>query len=190
MLVMAETDRARDELLVIRCQQGEAQAYEELVRAMERKLFYYVRRFVGSDENAADVLQEVWVAVFEKVRKLKDGGALRPWLYRIAHDKAISRFRRDRTEPAADAEPIEEVAEEAGETDWNALDARRVHAALDDLSGPHREVLTLFFLEGMTYTEIAQVTGAPMGLVKSRLHYAKRTLRGLLEKSRTEGVDA
>jgi outer membrane protein OmpA-like peptidoglycan-associated protein len=75
MIVMAERERARDGLLVIRCQQGEPQAYEELVRAMERKLFYYIRRFVGNDENAADVLREVWLAVFEKVGKLRDGGA-------------------------------------------------------------------------------------------------------------------
>ena len=93
MMVMAERERARDALLVIRCQQGEPQAYEELVQAMERKLFYYIRRFVGNDENAADVLQEVWLAVFEKVGKLRDGGALRSWIYRIAHDKAVSRFR-------------------------------------------------------------------------------------------------
>jgi len=80
MIVMAERERARDALLVIRCQQREPQAYEELVQAMERKLFYYVRRFVGNDENAADVLQEVWLAVFEKVGKLRDGGALRSWI--------------------------------------------------------------------------------------------------------------
>ena len=190
MIVMAERERARDGLLVIRCQQGEPQAYEELVQAMERRLFYYIRRFVGNDDNAADVLQEVWLAVFEKVGKLRDGGALRSWIYRIAHDKAVSRFRRDRTEPAADAEPIDEVVEETVEPDWNAFDARRVHAALDDLSRPHREVLTLYFLEGMTYAEIAHVTGASMGLVKSRLHYAKRTLRCLLEKTRQEGADA
>jgi RNA polymerase sigma-70 factor, ECF subfamily len=187
---MAEKERAHDALLVIRCQQGEPQAYEELVQAMERKLFYYIRRFVGSDESAADVLQEVWLTVFEKVRKLKDAGALRSWIYRIAHDKAVSRFRHDRTEPAAEAEPIDEVVEDTVEPDWNALDARRVHAALGDLSGPHREVLTLYFLEGMTYAEIAHVTGAPMGLVKSRLHYAKRTLRRLLEKTQREGADA
>jgi RNA polymerase sigma-70 factor, ECF subfamily len=190
MLVMAERERARDELLVIRCRQGEPQAYEELVQAMERKLFYYIRRFVGSDENAADVLQEVWLAVFEKIRKLRDGGALRSWIYRIAHDKAISRFRHDRTEPSADAEPIEEMEAETVEPDWNALDARRVHQALDDLSGPHREVLTLYFLEEMPYAEIALVTGAPLGLVKSRLHYAKRKLRFLLEKTQREGSDA
>jgi RNA polymerase sigma-70 factor (ECF subfamily) len=190
MTVVAERERARDELLVIRCRLGEPQAYEELVQAMERKLFYYIRRFVGSDENAADVLQEVWLAVFEKVGRLNDGGALRSWIYRIAHDKAISRFRHDRTEPTAEAEPIDEVVEETVEPDWSAFDARRVHAALDELSGPHREALTLCFLEGMTYAEIAHVTGASMGLVKSRLHYAKRALRRLLEKTQREGADA
>jgi RNA polymerase sigma-70 factor, ECF subfamily len=189
MFVMTEKERARDELLVIRCRQGDPLAYGELVRALERKLFYYVRQFVGSDENAADVLQEVWLAVFGRIRGLRDGGALRPWIYRIAHDKAVSHFRHHRTEPSAGAEPIEEIAEPTVDPDWNAFDARWVHRALDGLSAAHREVLTLFFLEEMTYAEIAQVTGVPMGLVKSRLHYAKRKLRRLLETSGLEGSD-
>jgi RNA polymerase sigma-70 factor (ECF subfamily) len=190
MFVMTTRQRARDALLVIRCQQGEPQAYEELVRAMERRLFYYIRRFVGSDQNAADVLQEVWLAVFEKIRGLRDGGALRSWIYRIAHDKAISQFRHGRTEPSVDGEPIEELVEETVDPDWCAFDARRVQAALDELSVPHREVLTLYFLEEMTYAEIALTTGAPMGLVKSRLHYAKKRLRCVLETDGREGSDA
>ena len=74
--------------------------------------------------------------------------------------------------------------------DWDRLDARRVHAALPLLSAPHREALVLNFLEGMTYGEIAQVTRVPIGLVKSRLHYAKKALRALLERPRQEGSDA
>src|SRR5512143_64379 len=181
MPVMTAKDRARDELLAIRCRLGESQAYQELVESMERKLFYYVRRFLADDEEAADVLQEVWLTVFQRLRQLRHGGALRPWIYRIAHDVAVSRFRHNRTEPTTDAEPLEE-AEEPVADDWDRLDARRVHAALAHLSAPHREALVLNFLEGMTYGEIAQVTRVPIGLVKSRLHYAKKALRSLLER--------
>ena len=186
---MAEAERTRDELLAMRCQLGEPLAFQELVETMERRLFYYIRRFLGDDDEAADVLQEVWLTVFQKIRRLKDAGALRPWIYRVAHDHAISRFRHNQKEPAAKADALEEAAEEAVETDWDCLDARRVHEALGDLSATHREALVLYFIEGMTYDEIAQVTGASLGLVKSRLHYAKKSLRALLEREHREGVE-
>jgi RNA polymerase sigma-70 factor, ECF subfamily len=187
---MADAERTRDELLAMRCQLGEPLAFQELVETMERRLFYYIRRFLDDDDEAADVLQEVWLTVFQKVRRLKDAGALRPWIYRIAHDRAISRFRHNQKEPAVDAGPLEAAAEEAVEPDWDRLDARRVHEALGDLSATHREALVLYFIEGMTYDEIAQVTGASLGLVKSRLHYAKKSLRAWLESEHREGVHA
>jgi len=187
---MAEAGRTRDELLAMRCKLGEPLAFQELVETMERRLFYYVRRFLDDDDEAADVLQEVWLTVFQKVRRLKDAGALRPWIYRVAHDRAISRFRHNQKEPAADADPLDAVAEEVVEPDWDRLDARRVHEALGGLSATHREALVLYFIEGMTYDEIGQVTGASLGLVKSRLHYAKKSLRARLESEHREGRDA
>jgi RNA polymerase sigma-70 factor, ECF subfamily len=107
----------------MRCQLSEPLAFQELVETMER--------------------------VFQKVRRLKDAGALRPWIYRVAHDLAISRFRHNQKEPAADADPLEAAAEEAVETDWDRLDARRVHEALSSLSATHRAALVLYFIEGM-----------------------------------------
>jgi RNA polymerase sigma factor (sigma-70 family) len=89
---------------------------------MERRLFYYIRRFLVVDDEAADVLQEVWLTVFQKVRRLKAAGALRPWIYRVARDRAISRFRHNQREPAANADPLEAAAEEAVEPDWDRLD--------------------------------------------------------------------
>ena len=64
-----------------------------------------------------------------------------------------------------------------------AYDGQRIHAALDELTLEHREVLVLRFLEDMAYEDIAAVTGCQMGTVKSRLYYAKRALRGILERS-------
>jgi RNA polymerase sigma-70 factor (ECF subfamily) len=67
--------------------------------------------------------------------------------------------------------------------EFTAEDAGRVHAALDRLAPEHREVLVLRFLEGMSYQTIARVTGERLGTVRSRLHYAKRALRDLLERT-------
>ncbi len=154
-----------------------------MVKVMEGRLFYYVRKFVDDDDSALDVLQEVWAAVFKQIRHLDEPESFRPWIYRIAHNKAVSRFRKDRNEPSFAAEEIDEAAAGVAEPDWGALDARRVHEELSRLSPAHREALILYFIEEMSYQEIAQATGAALGLVKSRLFYAKRALRARLENS-------
>ena len=178
---MGELERGREELIVLRCRLGEPEAFRELVDVMECRLFYYVRKFVEDDDSALDVLQEVWAAVFKQIKRLDEPERFRPWIYRIAHNKAISRFRQDQAEPSYAAVEIEEAVAQMVEPDWDALDAKRVHEAIGELSQPHREALVLYFVEGMSYEEIAEATGASLGLVKSRMHYAKKSLRAKLE---------
>ena len=81
-------------------------------------------------------------------------------------------------------EEAEQVPDPSAEAlDFSPEDGQRIHAALDELALEHREVLLLRFLEDMAYEDIAAVTGCQMGTVKSRLYYAKRALRGMLERS-------
>jgi RNA polymerase sigma-70 factor (ECF subfamily) len=170
----------RDELLVRRCQRGETAAFAELIRQWERRLFYFVRRLAPCEADAWDVLQKIWVRVLRDVRRLRDPGALRPWLYRLARNTAVSHFRlektyRERTEP--------DPAGDDARTDEGPLRLKNVefvHHALNRLPVAFREVLTLHFLEDMPLEEIAAVVGIPPGTVKSRLHYAKRALRELM----------
>jgi RNA polymerase sigma-70 factor, ECF subfamily len=171
----------RDELLVLRCQLGEPAAFDELIRTWEARLLYYLRRLVPQEADAWDALQRTWLAVFRDVRHLKEPRALRAWLYRVARNQAASHCRHERLHRSR----VDEEADPDGiaESDWTpAVDeAERVHAALALLSLPHREVVTLHFLEQMPLDEIAEVTGAPVGTIKSRLHYAKCALKSLLE---------
>ncbi len=178
---MGEMERGREELIALRCRLGEPEAFGELVQVMEARLFYYVRKFVDADESALEVLQEVWAAAFKRIRSLDEPDNFRPWIYRIAHNKAVSRFRQDRSEPSFAAEELDEGTAGAAEPDWNSLDAKRVHEELSRLSPAHREVLVLYFMEEMSYEEIAEATGATLGLVKSRMFYAKKDLRARLE---------
>lgn len=70
----------RDEHLALRCQSGEAGAFAELVRVMERPLLYFTRTLVPDDETALDVLQAVWIAAFQGIRRLENPSAVRTWL--------------------------------------------------------------------------------------------------------------
>jgi hypothetical protein len=80
---MDTASRARDEWIALRCQSGEPDAFEDLVAEMERPLLYYASKLLGNEERALDALQDVWMRVFRGIRRMKDPGSLRPWLYRV-----------------------------------------------------------------------------------------------------------
>lgn len=179
---MNDIERKREELIVLRCQLRDSDAFRELVELMQGRLLYYVRRLVVDEATAYDVLQEVWIAVFRRIRRLREVKAFRSWIYRIAHDKAVSHIRHEisRTEvEEAFAQQNPSLAEESA---WNCEDISRMHKFLERINPLHREVLTLHFLEEMKYEEIAVVVGCSVGTVKSRIHYAKNSLRRLMEE--------
>ncbi|MGE5140358.1 MAG: RNA polymerase sigma factor [Rudaea sp.] len=173
-----ELDRLHERLLVIRAQARDQQAFRELVERYQRRLLYYIRRVLGDGGESADVLQEVWLRVFMKLTSLRAPEAFRVWLYKIAHDQTVSHLRRRPRESPAAEKDLPAVAEI---DPWNELDilenAELVHRALERLSQPHRVVLTLRFLEDLGLAEIAEIVGRDVGTVKSRLHYAKASLR-------------
>jgi RNA polymerase sigma-70 factor (ECF subfamily) len=173
--------RTRDEWLALRCRLGEPGAFAELVREMERPLLYYAAKLLADEDAAFDVLQEVWLAAFRGVRRLNDPRTVRPWLYRITRGRAIDRVRRDRSRGRAERARAESTPEGAGgEPSFGVEDARAVHRALDRIDLRHREVLVLHFLDDLSVADIAAVIGEPAGTVKSRIHYAKRALKGAL----------
>src|SRR5579859_8124272 len=92
---MDRASRTLDEWIALRCKLGESEGFEDLVRVMERPLLFYAAKLVGNEDGAFDILQEVWVTAFRKIRKLKDPASLRPWLYRITRGVAIDRIRKD-----------------------------------------------------------------------------------------------
>ncbi len=93
---------ARDEWLALGCQRGRPEAFEELVREMERPLLYYVTKLLGDDERALDALQEIWFRAFRSIRRLEDPRRLRSWLYRIAHGLVVDRIRQDVSQAKAE----------------------------------------------------------------------------------------
>lgn len=182
--------RVVERLVVLRAQLGDPDAHAELFRAYHPRLVYFARRLLGSHADAEEVVQETWLRVVRKVATLDDPGAFRGWLYRIARNLALSRLRRRHPEvalgadPDADEAPVppELIEPEGADLDLlRSLDVRRVHAGLEALTPAHREVLTLRFLEDLPYEEIAEVVGTSVGTVRSRIHYARRSLRTAID---------
>jgi RNA polymerase sigma-70 factor, ECF subfamily len=176
---MDSNDRTQYEWMALRCQSGEAGAFEDLIAVMERPLLYYAASLTGSVDSALDVLQEVWIKVFRGIRKLKDPGSLRSWLYSITHGIAVDRIRRNISRERAEEVQLEDF-QEAEEPSFADEDAAAIHQALSEIGIKHREVLVLHFLEDLSVAEIAEVVGCSEGTVKSRIYYAKRAMKEIL----------
>jgi RNA polymerase sigma-70 factor (ECF subfamily) len=167
------------EWLALRCQSGETDAFEDLIAVMERPLLYYASSLIGNPDSALDVLQEVWIRAFRGIRKLKDPGSLRSWLYSITHGIAVDRIRKNYAREQAEEAQLEDF-QETEEPSFAKEDAAAIHQALSEIGLKHREVLVLHFLEDLSVAEIAKVVGCSEGTVKSRIHYAKRAMKEIL----------
>lgn len=177
-----EAERKRLQLLIRRAQLGDAEAISLLVRAHEQKLFYYVRSLVTDEADAWDVMQRTWIGVIRGLDRLENPTRFVPWLYTIARRTACKRYRpdllRNHARDAADVDSI------STDDPWmpRLEDVEAVHVALRKLTEPHREVLTLHFLEDMSVADVADVLAIAPGTVKSRIHHAKQALRRLLQE--------
>lgn len=172
----------QDELLIVRCQQGDRQALEDLVRLYEKRLLYYIRRLVDNEQDAWNILQETWLKVLRAIDRLKEPKLLTVWLYHIARN-TIMDYRRGKYADMLRFQQDDLMPDIPDDTASMSLEnAQLVHHALGQLSPPHREVLTLHFLEELPLEAIAAIINTSVGTVKSRLFYAKQNLKKQIEK--------
>jgi RNA polymerase sigma-70 factor (ECF subfamily) len=171
-----DTRAPGDELLVIRCQLGERQAFDDLIDRWHEPLWKYAHRLTGSDDAAKEVAQDVWLRVLRGIHRLRDGSKLRAWLFGIARRTLMDRLRAQYARPAMTdvdlAEVVSNPVPDSIEDDLAALDQE-----LARLPVIEREVLTLFYLQELSLAEIADVLAVPAGTVKSRLFRARQMLR-------------
>ena len=180
---MKNPSHHQDEATIIRAAQaGSVEAFNRLVEIYDRRLLYFVRKLMGDEQGAFDVLQFVWLSVHRRLLLLRSPDAFRPWVYRIAHDCAVTELRKrgKRLEVSIDSQPEAELEDSPSDT-FVFDQIELVHRGLTELSFEHCRVLTLKFLEDMSIEQIAEIIGTQIGTVKSRLHYAKAALRCWIE---------
>lgn len=180
---MDAKERVWIQALVLRCQGGDANAFASLFQRFNGPLKYYLLRLLDGPDEVDDVLQTVWLKVLRGIKGLNQLDAFPPWLYRIARNEAYQHLRKERRWRDVE-ETLPSPMEE--EPEFDETDAAKVHDALKTLSPTHRDVLTLRFLESLTYEEIASVVGRQMGTVRSRIYYAKKALAQALEDQEDE----
>ena len=173
-------DAVYNQLLVVRCQAGRQEAWEELVSRWERPLLYYIRRMVDDEQEAWQLLQETWLHAVRGLGRLQRPEYLPKWLYSICRKNVMTYYRKHHRQIKYEHQSYpENGAMDA--SDLSFENAEAVHWGLTQLPPAFREVLTLFFLQDLTLDEIADVLAIPAGTVKSRLYYARQQLRRILE---------
>lgn len=180
---------AADEELVRLSQAGNRAAFTQIVERYKDRVWWLVRRMVGGSDDE-DITQEVFLRAYQAMPRLRSGATLRTWLFRIAHNLCV-------TELARRARRGDEVSlDEAGEEKIHHLlphrsdditerverkdFARTVQALVARLAPQYRTVLTLYYVQEAKYEEIAEITGLPLGTVKTHIRRARLRLRDLV----------
>ena len=183
-----------DRALVERCQAGELEAYEALVRRYRQRVYSLAYGMLRNEQDATDLSQETFVQAWQANLGFKKNASFYTWLYRITTNLCIDFVRKRDRRPTV---PFEETVDPDSDADVEVApssqrlpdeEVRRkelreqIDAALQELSPEHRAVIQLREYEGMDYAEIAKAVGCQIGTVMSRLHYARKHLQKLLKE--------
>lgn len=186
---MMETTQPNPEhAALLRAKRGDRGAFGVLVAAYQRRAYAAAYALVGNREDAVDLAQDAFVRAYRAMGRFDTNMPFYPWLHRIVRNVCLNHLKRrhrrgetsldalvdegyDPTDSADDPERAAEVADERA----------RILAAMATLPGPQQEILRLRHLLELSYAEIAETLGVPIGTVMSRLHGARRALRQALE---------
>jgi RNA polymerase sigma-70 factor (ECF subfamily) len=169
-----------DSELLRRAAAGDGRAFGSLVDRHSQRLFRIASSLVGSVADAEDVLQETFVGAYRGLRSFEGRASVKTWLTRILVIQAAKWRRENRKRLARRSEEMGEVPA-AGSGELATAATLDLHAALQQLSVDHREVLVLREFEQLSYEEMADVLGVPRGTVESRLYRARAELREKLK---------
>lgn len=167
---------------------GSEDAFRELVRRFERPVYTLIVRMVQDPALAEDLAQEVFVKAYRRLDTYDPERKLSSWLFKIAHNTTIDHLRRGTVDTVAlEAEkddergglasvlPDESVESPSAQVERKDL-ARALEKAIATLRPEYREAVVMFYAGGASYQEICEVTGLPMGTVKTNLHRARKQL--------------
>jgi RNA polymerase sigma-70 factor (ECF subfamily) len=181
-----------DQALVRRALRGDRRAFETIVRKYQQPMLNYLGRMVGEREMALDVSQEVFLRAYASLGTYRPEFKFSTWLYRIASNYLIDYWRKKKIAAVSIDQPLDD--EEGGRTiqvaDETASVVRtlelkelreRLEAALAQVPAHLRELFVWRHVNGLSYEEMAEIKGLPLGTVKNRVFQAKEMMKSLLE---------
>lgn len=188
-------EAAEDARLCARVAEGDEAAFAALVERYQHRIFGFCARMLGGDRaEAEDLAQDVFLTVYRNAGEFRGDCAFSTWLFRIAKNQTLNRIkyleRRGRSARRSEGEAPDERIARLVDPDARSPDdamaeqqtARMVQEAIDELHEEHRAVVVLRDLEDLSYEEISEMTGLPLGTVKSRIHRARSALAKRLSR--------
>ena len=163
------------ELLVIRCQQGEKEAFEMIVQLWQKPLLVFALRYLDQQIDAWDAVQETWISVIKGLNKLQNPSLFVSWLFHILTNKCIDRLRKKQQEVR-----LLKQADIKLESSEISNENESLSQAIQGLSDEHKTLIMLRFGQGLQIGQIAAMLNIAEGTVKSRLHRALARLREIL----------
>lgn len=172
----------RDEELALLVQQGDTERFGVLVERYEAKLLRYGRKFLSRKEDIEDMVQEIFLRAYENIMGFDASQRFSPWLYRLAHNVFVNALRKESRNPLVlvdfDVFFPHPAYDDPAEKERERLEMRAlIERGLERISPNYREALILYYLDEMSYREIADVLRVPSSTVGIRLKRGKEALR-------------
>ncbi len=185
-------DVAAERELVRRARRGDLEAYDDLVRRYQERIYATIYHMTANHEDANDLAQDTFIKAYQALKSFKGGSSFYTWLYRIAINKTINFLKQRKARSHLSLNDLDFNAEHdpdlvalisdktpRREANLNELQ-EKLNEAMQKLSEPHRMVVTLHDVQGMAHEEIAEIMDCNIGTVRSRLFYARQQLQGYL----------
>ena len=179
----APTAAGPEAALIAAIAKGDATAVKRLYALTHMRLFRYLVRTVRNEAAAEDVMNEVYLAVWQNAARYEGRSSAMTWLLSIAHNKAISSLRKRREATGMDEEAAAEIADDDDTPD--VVEQKRdkgqaIRACIDKLGPDHKSVVDLVYYQERSVAEVAEILGIPEATVKTRMFYARKKLSELM----------
>ncbi len=178
--------------LVRRARKGDLAAYDDLVRRYQERIYATIYHMTANHEDANDLAQEAFIKAFQALKSFKGGSSFYTWVYRIAVNKTINFLKQRRNKAQIslndldfnaehDPDLVALISERTPRREINLAELQeKLNTAMQKLSEPHRLVVTLHDVQGLSHEEIAEIMDCNIGTVRSRLFYARQQLQAYL----------
>ena len=182
-----------DEEAVARVQKGDADAFGTLVERYEAKLLRYGRKFLSAHEDIQDIVQDVFISAYQNIQSFDLKQRFSPWIYRIAHNAFVNEYRKRKRSPIVFVD-FDTLISHPTYVDPKHAEAEQeeikqmIDKSLEGISEKYREVLILYYVEDLSYKEIAEILQVPTGTVGIRIKRAKEALKQVYVSHQNHGA--
>jgi RNA polymerase sigma factor (sigma-70 family) len=185
-------DPQEEQRLVTRAKAGDAEAYDDLVRRYQERIYATIYHMTANHEDANDLAQETFIKAYQALKSFKGDSSFFTWVYRIAVNKTINflKQRKSKTHMSLndldfntehDADLVALISDKTPRREVNLIELQeKLNTALQKLSEIHRLVVTLHDVQGLSHEEISKIMDCNTGTVRSRLFYARQQLQAYL----------